>query len=92
MMCDVAFVVGELLAFCDLWALRHTIAMSSGPVSSLTKILNWRRENPVWSNYTETTAMSPAKEQLMAAIAGPFGRRGAAVGVRAPVRIGAVRR
>ena len=38
MMCDVALVVGELLAFCDLCALRHTMSMSSGPVSSLTKV------------------------------------------------------
>ena len=55
-------------------------------VDSTSQILNWRRENPVWSNYTETTATS------LAAIAGPFGRRGGSVGVRAPVRIGAVRR
>jgi len=61
-------------------------------VDSTSQILNWRRENPVWSNYTETTAPSPAKGQLMAAIAGPFGLRGGSVGVRAPVRIGAVRR
>lgn len=61
-------------------------------VDSTSQILNWRRENPVWSNYSETTATSPVKEALMAALAGPFGRRGGSVGVRAPVRIGAVRR
>jgi len=30
----VALVVGELLAFCDLCCLRHTMSMLSGPLSS----------------------------------------------------------
>lgn len=59
---------------------------------SSSQMLNWRRDSPVWSNFSQVTASSPAKDALMAAIAGPFGRRGGSVGVRPTMRIGSPRR
>lgn len=61
-------------------------------VDSSSQMLNWRRDSPVWSNFSQVTASSPAKDALMAAIAGPFGRRGGSVGVRPTMRIGSPRR
>jgi predicted phage terminase large subunit-like protein len=57
---------------------------------SSSQMLNWRRDSPVWSNFSQVTASSPAKDALMAAIAGPFGRRGGVV--KPTMRIGSVRR
>ena len=59
-------------------------------VDSSSQMLNWRRDSPVWSNFSQVTASSPAKDALMAAIAGPFGRRGGVV--RPTMRIGSPRR
>ena len=59
-------------------------------VDSSSQMLNWRRDSPVWSNFSQVTASSPMKDQLMAAIAGPFGRRGGVV--KPTMRIGSVRR
>jgi hypothetical protein len=59
-------------------------------VDSSSQMLNWRRDSPVWSNFSQVTASSPMKDQLMRAIAGPFGQRGGVV--RPTMRIGSVRR
>ena len=59
-------------------------------VDTTSQYLNWRRENPIWSNYSETMTSSPAKRALATALAGPFGRQG--VGVSPRQRVGAVRR
>lgn len=59
-------------------------------VDSLSQFLNWRRENSVFSNYSEEMSSSVAKSQLMRALAGPFGRQG--VGLSPRQRVGAVRR
>lgn len=57
-------------------------------VDSLSQFLNWRRDNSVFSNYSEEMSSSVAKQQLARALAGPFGRQG--VGVAPRQRVGAV--
>lgn len=56
---------------------------------STSQYLNWRRENPVWSNYSDLTETSSAKQSLMATLAGPWGRP---VGMRAAMPVGRSRR
>lgn len=79
------------------WCAEFITEMSHFPMGSRKDIvdttsqyLNWRRENPVWSNYADTMQSSPAKQALAAALAGPFGRQG--VGISPRQRVGAVRR
>lgn len=60
-------------------------------VDSLSQFLNWRRENSVFSNFSEMATSTSAKQQLMRALAGPFGSRGNG-GVSPRQRVGAVKR
>jgi len=53
-----------------------------------SQFLNWRRENSVFSNYSDEMSSSEAKQQLQRALAGPFGRKG--FGVAPRQRVGAV--
>lgn len=57
-------------------------------VDSLSQFLNWRRENSVFSNYSDEMSSSEAKQQLQKALAGPFGRKG--FGVAPRQRVGSV--
>lgn len=42
---------------------------------STSQFLNWRRENPVFSNYSDIAETSPQRQSLMKALAGPWGSR-----------------
>ncbi len=60
-------------------------------VDSTSQMLNWRRENPVFSNYQDTMGVdSVARKQLYRALAGPFGGKG--IGIKPTQRIGAPKR
>lgn len=51
----------------------HTATCVVHNCDSTSQILNWRRENPLFSNYSDVTAMSPAKQALCDALATPWG-------------------
>ncbi len=55
---------------------------------STSQMLNWRRENSVFSNYSDEMSVSPAKQTLYKALSGPFGSRGPGIAPRQ--RVGAV--
>lgn len=60
-------------------------------VDSSSQFLNWRREVPLYSNYSDVAASSPEKDRLMRALSGQWGARGGGQ-VKARMAVGRVRR